>query len=125
MESLNSGKTTAAIVGTITASSVPLPTATAVPLPIVYSGNGAIQTAYTVPAGKKFHLLGFSTIEGAGRYTVYNTAGTGAYLFGYATATQAVNVACMFPVATYQAGEFVKATTPNGQTMVIFGILEG
>ena len=92
-----------------------------------YSGTGtaSVQTAGTVPAGKRFLLYGYSLQSLSAQISVYQTDGTTkvGYQQTSATTTQPFSNGGV-PIQTYDAGEFIKVYVTNAKLYLLWGILE-
>lgn len=108
-----------------TSPTLPSPTTTQEIVNVAGTGTGSVQTAYTVPAGKRFLLYGFS-IDASSHIDIFKTDGS----------TKVVNIrrnstyeggyfgTSPVPIWIYAAAELVKIDAVVNKTWQIWGVLE-
>lgn len=87
-------------------------------------GNGAVQSLYTVPAGKTFYLFGAQGAAGPSNanYWFYKNDGATIVLFINTAPNISQAITCVAPIFKYAAGEVVKTKATNGYEYNFWGI---
>jgi hypothetical protein len=115
--------TTVSITG---GAGAPLPNSSQTVINVYKSGNGNVETVYTVTAGKSFYLYGMQTYVAAGgtTITIFKPDGTTILFQGATDADASVNVQLQsaVPLWVYAAGEAVKVQVAAGQNYNLWGI---
>lgn len=120
--SLSTSSTSVTISGAISTTNF-IPASTSTVINFKHTGNGAVQTAYTVGAGKTFYLYGINIKEADGSMSLWKTDGTTQLGYYRGAASQSYNIFSATPIWAYAAGEFVKYTAANAIDVYFIGIL--
>lgn len=120
---------TTSITGSVTASvtttpTLPTPGSTQTLIKITGTGNGSVQNAYTVTAGKTFYLFNAGSVDGASsRVSIFANDGTTYNWETWANITNGPTAhMAAFPIGVYTTAQVVKVNVTNGFTYYLYGV---